>query len=173
MRSKCPPNAFKSLQNVYSSDLSNVIFYFMASGTLSFRLIIPLAAHPHHPSTFGSQKLCSNSSFCRAVFPKFAYLISMLPSRPHSVTPVYILPSSSTWNHILSFCITCAFITALRVGMSVYFLTRWQVPGGRPSASSFNAMCFTHNGHATDVCWFALRAVSQRRPGRGPCILGL
>lgn len=151
--------AFTCLQTVYSPDLSNLLFHFIAL-SLSFRFIILLAACPRHADTILSLKLFLSPS--SPFFPSLP--IAVLPSRPHSIPPSYVLPNSSAWNYILSSSITCAFITSLRVGMSVASLDG-ELPGAGLLCLPYKAMCFTHARHDADVCCTAWRAVSQIRPG--------
>lgn len=155
-------NAPKGPLNLYASDFSNLIFYFMALGTLSSRFIILLAACPQHPSTFwhpGLQNFARTLPFAEQS-PKFAYLIPMLPSRPHLAPSSYVIPSSSTWNYILCSYISCAFITELRVGVSISSLADELLEAGL-LCPPYNATCFTHEVHASNVFWSAPRAVSQ------------
>lgn len=146
VRSKLLYWAFTCLQTVYSPDLSNLLFHFIAL-SLSFRFIVLLAACPRHADTILSLKLFLSPS-SSPFFPSLP--IAMLPSRPHSIPPSYVLPNSSAWNYILSSSITCAFITSLRVGMSVASLDG-ELPG------ELTRPCVLHMPDMMQMCAAPLR----------------
>ena len=87
MRSKLLYRAFTFLQTVYSPDLSNLLFHFIAL-SLSFRFIILLAACPRHADTI----LSLNSSFRPAVLSsQVCLLLCFLQGPTQSHLPMSFL----------------------------------------------------------------------------------